>query len=114
MIGSAEVHAGFSGDLELLDKPKRLMLYRILQECLNNSFKHAHASEINISINVQHGEVELLYEDNGQGYATDQASSGIGLRSIEKRIDYLNGTQRIETSPGAGMSLFINFPLNLA
>lgn len=113
LVGTASVHPSFSGDLEGMDKAQRLMLYRILQECLNNTFKHAAATEINISINVTPTEVEMLYEDNGRGYDQDSYTKGLGLQSIAQRIRYLKGRKRIDTSPGEGMTLILSFPLDI-
>lgn len=109
-IGSAEIDFSAAGDLEHLSKTERLMLYRILQECLNNSFKHSEATEIHISISAIENEVELLFQDNGKGYDPQNAQGGLGLGSIEKRIEYLNGKRTLETDSGKGMLLIINFP----
>ncbi len=110
-VGTAVVDYGSSGNLEVMNKTERLMIYRILQECLNNSFKHSEATEITVSISVTQDNAELLYQDNGQGYDRGQATKGIGLDSIDKRIKYLNGNRTLETEQGKGVLLIINFPL---
>lgn len=107
----ADIQSSVAGNLDLLNKTERLMLYRILQECLNNSFKHADATEIHISISVEGREAELLYQDNGKGYDLNHTSTGIGLKGIEQRIQYLNGKKMLETEKGSGMLLVVNFPV---
>jgi len=110
-IGKSKIEYSSSGDFEQMNKTERLMLYRIMQECLNNSFKHADASEINISLMASADEIELLYQDNGRGYDPKSSNDGIGLSSIEKRIHYLHGKKTLETESGAGMLLIVNFPI---
>ena len=110
-IGSVNIEQSYSGDLEKLNKTEKLMLYRILQECLNNSFKHSEADEIHVSISVEEHSAELLYQDNGNGYDKADSSDGIGLSGINRRIKYLNGNQTLETDLGEGMLLIASFPL---
>ncbi len=110
-IGTVKLDYSASGDFEQMNKTERLMLYRILQECLNNSFKHADASEIMISLLATSSEIEILYQDNGKGYDPNSISSGLGLSSIEKRISYLHGKRTIETERGSGMLLIVSFPI---
>ncbi|MBW7845489.1 MAG: ATP-binding protein, partial [Bacteroidia bacterium] len=58
-------------------------IYRIIQECVNNSIKHAEATTINIQL-IQHENYWLLMiEDNGKGFSQEKIKSGIGLASIK-------------------------------
>lgn len=110
-IGGAKIDSSYSGNLEKLNKTERLMLFRIMQECLNNSFKHSEADEIHISLSVEPLSAELMYQDNGKGYDLNSNTDSFGLNGISKRIKYLNGEQTLETEIGEGMLLIASFPL---
>jgi signal transduction histidine kinase/ligand-binding sensor domain-containing protein len=91
-----------------------VMLYRITQELVNNSLKHANASQITLRIQVQKNRLLLAYTDNGQGFDHDkisQQSTGLGLGSIESRVAILNGRTVWQTSPGHGMHILIDVPI---
>ncbi|WP_228724300.1 two-component regulator propeller domain-containing protein [Spirosoma sp. KUDC1026] len=90
-----------------------VMLYRITQELVNNSLKHANASRITLRLQVQNDRLLLAYTDNGQGFDHDkirQNSTGLGLGSIESRAAILNGRTIWQTSPGHGMHVLIDVP----
>ena len=54
------------GNLDRLEENKEIMLYRIVQEMVNNTVKHARASNINLQIRVNHGLLDLIYTDDGK------------------------------------------------
>ena len=94
-----------------LNKSLQLILYRISNELLQNIVKHAAAKEALLSIAEQDGNIELIAEDDGKGIAPATSSSGIGLKNIRERVNYLKGTFDLETSP-SGTTLTITIPLN--
>jgi len=77
-----------------LDKTTELILYRIIQECVNNVIRHAKASELYISINVEEDSLSVMIEDNGIGFDYEQVNNqeGIGLQNIRSRVQYLRGS----------------------
>lgn len=97
-----------------LENSLELTLFRIIQELVANGIKHAEASKMNIHL-TNHGDtLNILVEDNGVGFLTDKIlanSSGMGLKSIDKRVSYLEGTLHIESAPGKGASIIIDIPL---
>ncbi|NNF33601.1 MAG: histidine kinase, partial [Saprospiraceae bacterium] len=105
---------GFNGSR--LDEKIELFSYRIVQELLNNAVKHAQASSIMVQISKFETEVNLVVEDNGQGFNYHEVTirDGLGLKSIQSRVEQLNGTIDFDTSPGKGTSVSINIPLNSA
>ncbi len=80
------------------------VLYRIIQECVNNVLKHASATHLDISLIKDKDGISATIEDNGKGFDSKQAdnSEGIGLKNIKSRIEYLKGTIEWNSSPGKG------------
>jgi PAS domain S-box-containing protein len=96
-------HLEVSGDLNL-DEATEMALYRIAQEALNNTLKHAGATQVNVAIRSVPGKVEMEIADNGCGFnLQDKAmAGGMGLVTMQERIHALNGSLRIATQPGSG------------
>jgi hypothetical protein len=77
-------------------------IYRIAQEALNNTLKHAAATTVKVKlVGTDHG-LEMTIEDNGIGFDPQQISGGMGLDSMRKRTDKLGGTLAITSSPKRG------------
>lgn len=97
---------------ERLDEQTETILYRIIQEAVNNVVKHAEASKLTIQLTRDKDGIALTIEDNGIGFHTSGISdfSGIGLRNIQSRIAMLNGTVDIDSAPGRGTLLAIHVP----
>lgn len=83
-------------------------LYRILQECTNNTIKHAKASALKISISEKNDEFLLIYQDNGIGLTTKQ-KNGLGLLSIKERAKIINGTVSFEDKLNKSFKLTLKF-----
>ena len=96
---------------ELLNDNVRLMLYRIVQEQVNNILKHAAASEIILTVETNHGMVYLVIADNGIGFNTNKKAKGIGLRNIENRVKFYDGVVDITSQEGKGTRMEISVPL---
>jgi signal transduction histidine kinase len=89
-------------------------LYRIAQEALNNTMKHAHASKITLRLAESSTGVSLELEDDGVGFELDEGTSegGLGLPGMRERAEAMNGTISIKTSPGGGTSITIDVPFD--
>ena len=97
---------------EKIDEMISLNVYRIIQELLTNSIKHAKAKEILIQLNSDDNELFIQYEDDGQGFIADQNKrQGMGLENIKSRINYLKGNISIESKTNEGVSFLIKVPL---
>lgn len=83
-------------------------IYRILQECTNNTIKHAKASALKISISEDEGEFILVYQDNGIGLTAKQ-KNGLGLLSIQERAKIINGSVSIEDKSNKSFKLTLKF-----
>jgi PAS domain S-box-containing protein len=97
-----------------LDQPRKVGLYRVAQELINNALKHAQASQIDVQLVAHQDSIVLTVEDNGQGFdvpAENRPSSSYGLRNIETRVKSLNGTFAINSRPGEGTLITVEIPL---
>lgn len=95
---------------KILDSRMELMLYRVVQEQVNNIIKYAQAKNAVISLEADAGILNMTVSDDGVGFDTSQASKGIGLRNIQNRIEYYSGTMNIISSPGNGCTISISIP----
>ncbi|WP_109698924.1 sensor histidine kinase [Chitinophaga deserti] len=88
-------------------------LFRIMQEIIHNTLKHANASRLDIGLRKDNDELLLLVQDNGQGFSVEKArehSRGLGLKSLEARTDILGGTITIRSAVGEGTRYYIRVP----
>lgn len=86
-------------------------LYRIAQEAMHNTVKHAHASYITLRLTSTPDGITLEVEDNGQGFDTMASFPGhLGLHSMRERVTNLGGTFEIESEPGAGTCIHAGIP----
>jgi len=97
---------------ERLDMNKETVLYRAIQESVNNVIKHAGANHLYISIIKDTDGISCTIEDNGKGFnASDmQSFNGIGIKNILSRIIYLKGTVEWDSSPGKGTLVAMHIP----
>lgn len=86
-------------------------LFRILQEQLNNIFKHADAGAVDIWLTVSNGAITLRIRDNGKGFDQKQVHKGIGLRNMKRRAEMYQGRFVCNSSPGQGCELIVTIPL---
>lgn len=86
-------------------------LYRIFQESLNNVFKHAHAEHVRLKLVYNHPNVLAIIEDDGQGFDPVTALTGIGIRSMQQRVEKIGGTFTLKTGPGAGTTIRVEIPI---
>lgn len=96
-------------DESLLSSSKQLMTYRIIQEQLNNVLKHSEADYVNIHLIQANGVVKLMINDNGIGFDSQQVKQGLGLNNIRNRLEVVHGNMLIESQPGQGCTLVVDF-----
>ncbi|HIC88911.1 MAG TPA: GAF domain-containing sensor histidine kinase, partial [Anaerolineae bacterium] len=93
-----------------------VQLMRIIQEGLSNVRRHAHATQVNISLRRIDNTIRLLIEDNGQGFSPKRTHMTnrphFGLQIMRERADSIGGHLQIHSSPGAGTRLEVTLPLN--
>lgn len=108
-----QVHLYTEGLEERLDSNMETVLYRVIQECVNNVIKHADASTLDISVIREKNEITATIDDNGKGFNTSEKGKfdGIGLKNIRTRVEYLKGTVDFDSSPGRGTLVALHIPL---
>ncbi len=107
----------YSGTIDnILDEKRKLMLFRIIQEQINNVLKHAAAKNLVIELiaDSEGHAVDLTISDDGKGFELDKVRSkkGVGLSNIASRAQLFNGSVNIVTALGEGCKLKINVPIS--
>ena len=96
-----------------LEAPKKLILFRIIQENLQNILRHARAKEISLVIEYLQTTMQVTISDDGSGFDVPDAlakHAGMGLRNIISRSELLNGKAEITSTPGKGTTVKIIIP----
>lgn len=101
-MGFAQVLVESDAEHDELPNDERTVLYRLFQEVIQNTLKHAQATEIQIHLKDQ--PFEMRVGDNGNGFDRSRANEGTGLMNIGKRSELIGMEARLETSPGKGTS----------
>lgn len=99
---------------ERLENSLELTIFRILQELIANIIKHAEATKANIQFTQYEDNLNIIVEDNGRGFdmsAVKRNENGMGLGTIEKRVEYLEGTFTADSVLGKGTSILIDIPI---
>ena len=97
-----------------LTEEKQLNIYRVVQEIVHNTVKHAKATKLKIKVYEDSGKLILATIDNGVGFDYEKQvvdGGGIGLKSIRSRIDLLNGDVEVESEPGKGTTYTIEIQI---
>jgi two-component system NarL family sensor kinase len=100
------------GDEHTIQNQKKLILFRVIQEALQNIFKHSQASSINVKCNYQADHLQIQVADNGKGFDKDIVSrkDGLGLQNIINRAALIGGKAQIESVINEGTSVIITTP----
>lgn len=98
--------------LQRLPAEIEIMLFRIVQELINNSVKHAEARKVELSLAKKDETIELDYRDNGRGFDPEEWHdlSNLGLNSIRSRANFLKGKIILDTTPGNGTHYQLSIP----
>jgi len=112
--GQYRISYSQEGEMPGLNNPnKDLILFRILQEILNNIIKHARASQIDIKLAYPDNSLQLQINDNGVGFDADNLAAdkiGMGLQNIRKRATIVGGEISIRSANGEGTGITILIP----
>lgn len=109
MVGAVTLN----GEEKDLEQQKKLLLFRIVQESLQNILKHSEATHFSIILNYENDALEISVSDNGKGFDTadnQNAKNGMGLSNIRNRSLMIGGTACIESKPAAGTTISIKIP----
>ncbi|NNE03338.1 MAG: two-component sensor histidine kinase, partial [Eudoraea sp.] len=98
-------------DWDALEGITKINLYRIVQESLQNSIKHAKANAVYISFETNETHMNVTIQDDGIGFNTGKGKKGIGHRNITSRIEKLKGRWYLQSAPGIGTTVVLEIPL---
>ncbi|HTE34853.1 MAG TPA: sensor histidine kinase, partial [Chryseolinea sp.] len=92
-----------------IEQTMAITIYRIVQELINNSIKHAAAETAIVQISKTNGDISITVEDDGKGFDTTllKGTKGMGWGNIESRVEYLKGKVDVQSEPGKGTSVLI-------
>lgn len=96
---------------EPMDHTTAITIYRIVQELISNTMKHAAAKTAIVQLTKTNGLLSATIEDDGKGFDTSilKQSKGIGWTNIQHRVDFLKGKLDVNAEPGKGTSVHIEF-----
>lgn len=109
------ISSDLQGIDENLNKEAKINCYRIIQECINNTMKHAEATAIRVSSSLKPGKVELVVQDNGIGFDKTlllrKSARSFGMINMEERVKMLRGKFELETAANKGVKLTFSIPV---
>jgi signal transduction histidine kinase len=107
LVCSLEIEA----DLSPIEVDDQTHIYRIMQECINNTMKHADATALKISILDNGSNLDLIYQDNGKGIGKqDTNAEGIGLLTIKERSDKMQAKMLVQSTSKKGYKVLFQLP----
>jgi signal transduction histidine kinase len=98
------------GEERRFDHEHELIIYRIIQELINNVLKHAQATECLVQVSFVSDHLSITVEDDGKGFDTKKENNGMGWGNIRQRVDFLKGTFDLHSTEGNGTSVQISVP----
>jgi signal transduction histidine kinase len=108
----SRVHISKEIRLQESDIPNHLgiVIFRVLQEALNNFIKHGRGDQIYAGLKKKGGEIKLLIEDNGVGFTPESSGSSLGLEGMKGRVELSGGVFKIESAKGKGTTIRASWP----
>ena len=103
----------FGLDSQHIERSKEIAVYRITQEALTNTIRHAQASEVSVVLSLAQQRLQLSVEDNGQGFDVAHEKKGhLGLVGMRERAELIGGECLVESSLGQGTTVYVRLPLH--
>ena len=111
--GVCDVSVTCEGQAQPMDRQKETILFRVIQECLQNIIKHAQATRVEIAFAYADSAVKIEVRDNGKGFLITRGNSlsGLGMMNMHHRIELMRGKVTVESEPGFGTKILIELPL---
>ncbi|MEJ0091630.1 MAG: sensor histidine kinase [Limisphaerales bacterium] len=110
------VHLRAFAGVEQLNGNQRTILYRVAQEALNNVARHAHASQVEVSILKHAGGICMKVSDDGKSFDLEyvmktKGRKHLGLLGMRERVEMVGGIFCVESAPGKGTTIVVEIPL---
>lgn len=107
-----QVHQDVEVDEENLPENIKILLYRLMQESLNNIAKHSGATQVELVLKMTEDSIDMVVEDNGEGFDLNNLYKnrnhrlgGLGLRGMKERTELSGGSFEVRSAPGAGTKI---------
>ena len=91
----------------------KIVIYRVVQEAMNNIAKYSKASLVNLSLRKEDAKIQLTIQDNGQGFDLETVKKGMGLSTMRERAQLSGGAFAIESAKGIGTIIGVSWPVQL-
>lgn len=99
-------------EMDHIDETIQIEIFKIIQELITNTIKHAKASSVELQLNLVGNVINILFEDNGIGFDTKNNSSGMGFENIKSRLKNISGTFYIDSRIHRGTIVDIEIPIS--
>ena len=111
-LSSFTVELFVEGEIvEVSNQSHELILFRILQEFFSNTIKYSQADALKLEINYQNNQLIIIVADNGIGFDRGSVKIGSGLINMQSRANLIGATYKLDSDPGEGTRLTLNYPL---
>ncbi|EDP95954.1 tetratricopeptide repeat protein [Kordia algicida OT-1] len=106
-----KVHTAIHGLENFQNSQISIFIFRILQELVNNTLKHAVATNLTIYITKNTDHINIMVEDDGKGFDMQQHFNGIGLKNLRKQVQIIEGNYHIDSNKKRGTTVTIDIPI---
>lgn len=110
-VQNLDTNCIFNQPIDCFDKDDQIHVFRIIQELMNNSLRHGKAKTINLITEMSNDKIHFEYTDDGKGFDSDDESvgKGLGMKNIESRMLFLDGSYKLYSKPGKGVKFDLYF-----
>ncbi|WP_109851823.1 tetratricopeptide repeat-containing sensor histidine kinase [Aquimarina sp. AU58] len=98
-------------EIDILDETLQIEIFKIIQELITNTIKHAKATSVELQLNLVENIINVLFEDNGIGFNTKNKATGLGFENIKNRLKKISGTFHIDSRINRGTIIDIEVPV---
>jgi signal transduction histidine kinase len=109
--GGMKVATDYDINESMIPETYKTVIYRIVQEALNNAVKYADAENLSVSLCRIDGYLQLTIRDNGVGFEEDQVKTGMGMISMRERAESIGGLFEVRSSKGEGVEIRVLLPV---
>lgn len=110
--GVLKIKLNMTGDFDFIQAEKEILVFRIIQECLSNTIKHAQATEITIELSSTDSLKTICVSDNGIGFNQEEITNSNGLNNIQSRVNAIGGVLCISSVHQKGTVITIKIPID--